>query len=148
VCWHSRLVFHFSPLLVLFLLLQGSGKTAGFLFPIIMSMIKSGGQQPPEGARRRVYPEALVLAPTRELASQIQDEANKFTYCTGIASVVVYGGAEVREQLRQIERGCDLLVATPGRLVDLIERGRLAMDNVRFLVLDEAGEFSFCYSKL
>ena len=57
---------------------------------------------------------------------------------TGIASVVVYGGAEVREQLRQIERGCDLLVATPGRLVDLIERGRLAMDNVRFLVLDEA----------
>ena len=116
----------------------GSGKTAGFLFPIIMSMIKTGGQQPPEGARRRVYPEALVLAPTRELASQIQDEANKFTYCTGIASVVVYGGAEVREQLRQIERGCDLLVATPGRLVDLIERGRLAMDNVRFLVLDEA----------
>ncbi len=116
----------------------GSGKTAGFLFPIIMSMIKNGGQQPPEGARRRVYPEALVLAPTRELASQIQDEANKFTYCTGIASVVVYGGAEVREQLRQIERGCDLLVATPGRLVDLIERGRLAMNNVRFLVLDEA----------
>ena len=116
----------------------GSGKTAGFLFPIIMSMIKTGGQQPPEGARRRVYPEALVLAPTRELASQIQDEASKFTYCAGIASVVVYGGAEVREQLRQIERGCDLLVATPGRLVDLIERGRLAMDNVRFLVLDEA----------
>lgn len=126
----------------------GSGKTAGFLFPIIMSMIKTGGQEPPEGARRRVYPEALVLAPTRELASQIQDEANKFTYCTGIASVVVYGGADVREQLRQIERGCDLLVATPGRLVDLIERGRLAMDNVRFLVLDEADrmlDVSLCF---
>jgi ATP-dependent RNA helicase DDX3X len=116
----------------------GSGKTAGFLFPIIMAMIRNGGQQPPEGTRRRVYPEALIMAPTRELASQIHDEAQKFTYCTGIASVVVYGGAEVREQLRQIERGCDLLVATPGRLVDLIERGRLAMDNVRFLVLDEA----------
>ena len=116
----------------------GSGKTAGFLFPIIMAMIRNGGQQPPEGARRRVYPEALVMAPTRELACQIQDEAAKFTYCTGIASVVVYGGAEVREQLRQIERGCDLLVATPGRLVDLIERGRIAMNNVRFLVLDEA----------
>jgi len=117
----------------------GSGKTAGFLFPIIMSMLKTGGNPPPENARgRRVYPEALVLAPTRELASQIHDEARKFTYCSGIASVVVYGGADVREQLRQIERGCDLLVATPGRLVDLIERGRLAMENIKFLVLDEA----------
>jgi len=116
----------------------GSGKTGGFLFPIIMNMVKSGGQEPPANARRRIYPEALILAPTRELASQIQDESRKFTYCTGIASVVVYGGTEVREQLRQIERGCDLLVATPGRLVDLIDRGRLAMDNIRFLVLDEA----------
>ena len=116
----------------------GSGKTAGFLFPIIMAMIRNGAQQPPENARRQVYPEALVLAPTRELASQIQDEAAKFTYCTGIASVVVYGGADVREQVRDIDRGCDLLVATPGRLVDLVERGRLAMINVRFLVLDEA----------
>ena len=116
----------------------GSGKTAGFLFPIIMSMLRQGGMDPPENARRRVFPQSLILAPTRELASQIQDEARKFTYCTGIASVVVYGGADVREQLRQIERGCDMLVATPGRLVDLIERGRLAMDNVKFLVLDEA----------
>lgn len=116
----------------------GSGKTAGFLFPIIMAMIRNGGHDPPENARRRVYPEALILAPTRELASQIQDESRKFTYCTGIASVVVYGGADVREQLRHIDRGCDLLVATPGRLVDLIERGRLAMDHIRFLVLDEA----------
>jgi ATP-dependent RNA helicase DDX3X len=116
----------------------GSGKTAGFLFPIIMSMIKNGGQEPPETSRRRTYPEALVLAPTRELAQQIYEEGRRFTYCTGIAPVVVYGGADVREQLRQIERGCDLLVATPGRLVDLIERGRLGMENVRFLVLDEA----------
>ena len=116
----------------------GSGKTAGFLFPIIMAMLKQGGIDPPDNARRRVYPQALVLAPTRELAQQIHEEGRRFTYCTGIASVVVYGGAEVREQLRQIERGCDLLVATPGRLVDLIERGRLAMENVRFLVLDEA----------
>jgi ATP-dependent RNA helicase DDX3X len=117
----------------------GSGKTAGFLFPIIMTMIRNGGSEPPpSGARRRVYPEALVLAPTRELASQIHDEAKRFTYATGIATVCVYGGAEVRDQIRQIDRGCDLLIATPGRLVDLIERGRLAMDNVKFLVLDEA----------
>ncbi|KAL7486930.1 hypothetical protein ACHAW6_012526, partial [Cyclotella cf. meneghiniana] len=117
----------------------GSGKTAGFLFPIIIAMLRNGGSEPPGGGRgRRVYPECLVLAPTRELASQIQEEAQKFLYCTGIASVVVYGGADVREQVRQIERGCDLLVATPGRLVDLIERGRLGMENVKFLVLDEA----------
>ena len=117
----------------------GSGKTAGFLFPIIMTMLKNGGTEPEGGVRgRRTYPECLVLAPTRELASQIQDEAQKFLYCTGIASVVVYGGADVRDQLRQIERGCDLLVATPGRLVDLIERGRLSMENVKFMVLDEA----------
>lgn len=116
----------------------GSGKTAGFLFPIIMSMLRNGGADPPENARRRVYPTALILAPTRELASQIQDEAKKFTYTSGIASVVVYGGADIKDQLRQIERGCDLLVATPGRLVDLIERGRIAMENIKFLVLDEA----------
>lgn len=117
----------------------GSGKTAGFLFPIIMAMLRNGGREPPEGAggRRRVYPEALVLAPTRELAQQIHEEGRRFTYRTGIASVVIYGGAEVREQLRQLGRGCDLLVATPGRLVDLIERGRIGMENVRFLVLDE-----------
>lgn len=117
----------------------GSGKTAGFLFPIIMTMIRNGGSEPPpSGARRRVYPEALVLAPTRELASQIHEEAKRFSYGTGIATVCVYGGAEVRDQIRQIDRGCDLLIATPGRLVDLIERGRLAMDIVKFLVLDEA----------
>ena len=101
-------------------------------------MLKQGGIDPPDNARRRVYPQALVLAPTRELAQQIHEEGRRFTYCTGIASVVVYGVATRRSQLRQIERGCDLLVATPGRLVDLIERGRLAMENVRFLVLDEA----------
>ena len=117
----------------------GSGKTAGFLFPIIMAMIKRGGMQPPDNRGSRCsYPNALVLAPTRELAQQIHDEARRFTYCTGIAPVVIYGGADVRDQLRQIERGCDLLVATPGRLVDLIERGRLAMECVTFLVLDEA----------
>ena len=126
----------------------GSGKTAGFLFPIIMSMLRNGGKEPPDGSRRRNYPEALVLAPTRELAQQIQEEARRFLYATGIASVVIYGGADVRDQLRQIERGCDLLVATPGRLVDLIERGRLGMENVQFLVLDEAVSSGFDICRL
>jgi ATP-dependent RNA helicase DDX3X len=87
---------------------------------------------------RKVHPNALILAPTRELAMQINEEALKFAYATGVQPVVVYGGAEVRDQLRTLEAGCDLLVATPGRLVDLIERGRVSLACVRFLVLDEA----------
>jgi ATP-dependent RNA helicase DDX3X len=127
----------------------GSGKTAGFLFPIIMAMIRNGARPPPDNSRgrRRTYPEALILAPTRELAQQIEDEGKRFCYCTGIATVCIYGGADVREQLRQMERGCDLLVATPGRLVDFIERGHLGMESIGFLVLDEAdrmlGTFPF-----
>lgn len=117
----------------------GSGKTAGFLFPVIAIMLKKGALPEPENARRRcAYITALVLAPTRELASQIYDESQKFCYCTGIRPVVVYGGAPINQQQQQIERGCDLVVATPGRLVDLIERGRLKLDIVQFLVLDEA----------
>merc|ERR1711871_222876 len=77
-------------------------------------------------------------APTRELASQIYEESQKFCYCTGIRPVVVYGGAAINQQQSQIERGADLVVATPGRLVDLIERGRIKLDIVQFLVLDEA----------
>jgi len=103
-----------------------------------MSMLAKGGSPPPNDGSRRNYPNALVLAPTRELASQIHDESRKFTYCTGIATVCIYGGADVRDQLRQIERGCDLLIATPGRLVDLIERGRVSMECIQFLCLDEA----------
>ncbi|GMH82976.1 hypothetical protein TL16_g09442, partial [Triparma laevis f. inornata] len=116
----------------------GSGKTAGFLFPTILSMLKNGGREDPENGRRRIFPNALIMAPTRELAIQIFDEAKKFTYCTGIAPVCIYGGADARQQLKDLERGCDLLIATPGRLIDLMERGRLGMANIGFLVLDEA----------
>lgn len=119
----------------------GSGKTGGFLFPTLAAMLREGAKPAAEtgsGRSRKSYPAALVLAPTRELASQIYDEAKKFCYCTGIAPVVIYGGAEVGRQLRELERGCDLLVATPGRLVDLIERGRISLAGIRFLILDEA----------
>ena len=87
---------------------------------------------------RKAYPTALILAPTRELVSQIHDEARKFAYRSWVRPAVVYGGADIGQQLRQIERGCDLLSATPGRLVDLIERGRISLANIRYLVLDEA----------
>ncbi|PWY96883.1 putative DED1-ATP-dependent RNA helicase [Testicularia cyperi] len=122
----------------------GSGKTGGFLFPILSALFTHGPPPPPpemaQGGfgRRKAYPTTLILAPTRELVSQIHDEARKFTYRSWVKPAVVYGGADIGTQLRQIERGCDLLSATPGRLVDLIERGRISLSNVRFLVLDEA----------
>lgn len=117
----------------------GSGKTCGFLFPLISLMLKHGALPEPETRRsRECYISALILAPTRELASQIWDEAQKFCYCTGIRPVVVYGGANIQQQQRELDRGADLLVATPGRLVDLIERGIIKLSSVQFLVLDEA----------
>ncbi|KAF8524166.1 P-loop containing nucleoside triphosphate hydrolase protein [Gautieria morchelliformis] len=118
----------------------GSGKTGGFLFPILSSAFSTGPRAPPSdnGLRRKAYPTTLILAPTRELVSQIHDEARKFAYRSWVRPAVVYGGADISMQLRQIERGCDLLSATPGRLVDLIERGRISLANIKYLVLDEA----------
>ena len=121
----------------------GSGKTGGFLFPILSQSFLDGptaAQTANNGAygRRKAFPTALILAPTRELVSQIYEESRKFAYRSWVKPCVVYGGADISSQLRQIERGCDLLVATPGRLVDLIERGRISLANIKYLVLDEA----------
>lgn len=114
----------------------GSGKTAAFCFPIIASILKKGFQPGPRG--RKAFPLALVLSPTRELSSQIYDEARKFTYQTGVRPVVVYGGAPQMQQLRELERGCDFLVATPGRLIDIMDRARVSLERVGYLALDEA----------
>ncbi|CAM0136814.1 ATP-dependent RNA helicase ded1 [Umbelopsis sp. WA50703] len=125
----------------------GSGKTGGFLFPLFSELFSKGpapqeeensSVPPGYGRSRKAYPTVLILAPTRELVSQIYAEGKKFGYRSWVKSCVVYGGADIGSQLRQIERGCDLLVATPGRLVDLIERARISMEQVRYLVLDEA----------
>ena len=126
----------------------GSGKTAGFLFPILTRAFSVGPSPLPGsalndpharyGRTRKAYPTTLILAPTRELVLQIHDESRKFAYRSWVKPCVVYGGADIGQQLRQIERGCDLLTATPGRLVDLIERGRISLANIKFLVLDEA----------
>ena len=122
----------------------GSGKTGGFLFPILSQAYLNGPSAvPPQmggaGYRsRKALPTSLILAPTRELVSQIFDEARKFAYRSWVRPCVVYGGADIGSQLRAMERGCDLLVATPGRLVDLIERGRISLSNIKYLVLDEA----------
>ena len=121
----------------------GSGKTGGFLFPILSQAFMYGPSSAPlqtnTGFRqRKAFPTSLILAPTRELVSQIHDEARKFAYRSWVRPCVVYGGADIGTQLRAIERGCDLLVATPGRLVDLIERGRISLANIKYLILDEA----------
>ncbi|KAJ2398095.1 ATP-dependent RNA helicase ded1 [Coemansia sp. RSA 2603] len=121
-----------------------SGKTGGFLFPILNESFRTGPAEIPAGEgrqsyrSRKAYPIALILSPTRELTSQIYEEARKFCYRSWVRPCVVYGGADIGQQLRQVERGCDLLVATPGRLVDLIERARISLKNIRYLVLDEA----------
>jgi ATP-dependent RNA helicase DDX3X len=122
----------------------GSGKTGGFLFPILSQAFLNGPSPLPPtaagsfGRQRKAYPTSLILAPTRELVSQIYEESRKFAYRSWVRPCVVYGGADIGSQLRQIERGCDLLVATPGRLIDLIERGRISLCNIKYLVLDEA----------
>ncbi|KAJ9541402.1 hypothetical protein OSB04_027908 [Centaurea solstitialis] len=115
----------------------GSGKTAAFCFPIISGIMRGQSVQRPHGFRT-VFPLALILSPTRELSCQIHVEARKFAYQTGVKVVVVYGGAPINQQLRELERGVDILVATPGRLVDLLERAKVSLQMIRYLALDEA----------
>ncbi|XP_028249776.1 DEAD-box helicase 3 X-linked a isoform X9 [Parambassis ranga] len=127
----------------------GSGKTAAFLLPVLsqiytegpgdaLQAVKNSGQENGRYGRRKQYPISLVLAPTRELALQIYDEARKFAYRSRVRPCVVYGGADIGQQIRELERGCHLLVATPGRLVDMMERGKIGLDYCNYLVLDEA----------
>ncbi|XP_063323889.1 ATP-dependent RNA helicase DDX3X-like isoform X2 [Pelmatolapia mariae] len=127
----------------------GSGKTAAFLLPVLsqiytdgpgeaLNAAKASGQENGKYGRRKQYPISLVLAPTRELALQIYDEARKFSYRSRVRPCVVYGGADIGQQIRDLERGCHLLVATPGRLVDMMERGKIGLDYCNYLVLDEA----------
>ncbi|CAG5865376.1 unnamed protein product [Menidia menidia] len=127
----------------------GSGKTAAFLLPVLsqiytegpgdaLQAAKGSGQDNGRYGRRKQYPLSLVLAPTRELALQIYDEARKVAYRSRVRPCVVYGGADIGQQIRELERGCHLLVATPGRLVDMMERGKIGLDYCNYLVLDEA----------
>jgi len=115
----------------------GSGKTAAFLFPIIHHIMRQGSRHQ-RYSRKAATPEGLILAPTRELASQIHDEAIRFTYESSVRCVVVYGGADIRQQMDELHKGCGIVVATPGRLDDLLERRRISLSKIKFLVLDEA----------
>jgi len=115
----------------------GSGKTAAFLMPMLSNIFHNPGKIPRHQSRK-AYPLALVLSPTRELTNQIYQEALKFAYRSKVRPCVIYGGADVGEQLRDLSRGCHLLVATPGRLADFLERGKVGLEFCRFLCLDEA----------
>lgn len=109
----------------------GSGKTLGYLIPAFMHL-KRVRKNPQMG------PTVLVLSPTRELATQIQDEAVKFGRSARISCTCLYGGAPKGPQLRDLSRGVDIVVATPGRLNDILEMRRVSLSQVSYLVLDEA----------
>ncbi|KAH8306702.1 hypothetical protein KR044_007184, partial [Drosophila immigrans] len=110
----------------------GSGKTAAFLLPILTNIL----DEPSDLEIGK--PLAVIVSPTRELAIQIFNEARKFAYSTYLKISLVYGGTSVKHQNESINKGCHLLIATPGRLLDFVERTFIMFDNIRYVVLDEA----------
>jgi ATP-dependent RNA helicase DeaD len=108
----------------------GTGKTAAFGLPLLQ-LIEDG----------KKYPQALVICPTRELCLQIVNEIELFKkHLRGVHVVAVYGGASITMQIRDIRRGVQIVVATPGRLIDLIERKAINLEEIKYVVLDEADE--------
>jgi ATP-dependent RNA helicase DeaD len=104
----------------------GTGKTAAFSLPLLTKIKYDGPVQ------------ALILVPTRELAVQVTSEINRLAKYTGIRTVSVYGGQSINIQNDQLERGAQIIVATPGRLIDHIKHGSIQLDSVKYVVLDEA----------
>ncbi|HTT42608.1 MAG TPA: DEAD/DEAH box helicase [Steroidobacteraceae bacterium] len=106
----------------------GTGKTAAFVLPILQQL----------GAPQAASPRALVLTPTRELAAQVAASAAEYGRYLTLRTVVIFGGVSEKPQVQALRQGCDLLVATPGRLLDLAQQRLLDLSQVRCLVLDEA----------
>src|SRR4029079_2472565 len=108
----------------------GTGKTAAFGLPLL---------QLTDSAKK--YPQALVVCPTRELCIQIVNEIDLFKkFIPGMHVLAVYGGASIRTQIRELKRGVQIVVATPGRLIDLIERKAINLEQIQYVVVDEADE--------
>jgi len=107
----------------------GSGKTGAFLLPLVQVI-----------ERGHTFPQALILVPTRELAVQVQLEIEKLTKGTGIRSVAIFGGVSYEPQLHALRQGVHIIVATPGRLLDHVQRGHVDFLSLRDLILDEADE--------
>ncbi|MBD8388134.1 DEAD/DEAH box helicase [Dysgonomonas sp. BGC7] len=110
----------------------GTGKTAAFSLPIIQHLYLNKAH----GKKREIR--ALMLTPTRELAIQINESLRDYTRYTGIRHCVIYGGVKQNAQVSELKNGVDILVATPGRLLDLMNQGIISLDSVRHFVLDEA----------
>ena len=106
----------------------GTGKTAAFLLPFFNSWREE----------ETAGPQAIVLAPTRELVVQVAEEATKLAPCPNCRTVAIYGGQRFQSQLTQLKRGAALIVGTPGRVLDHLSRGTLGLDRIRYAVLDEA----------
>jgi ATP-dependent RNA helicase DeaD len=113
----------------------GTGKTAAFMLPMLQRLIDRRVEQP---GRKGIF--GLVLAPTRELAMQVNTAAARYGEGIGVRTLAVYGGAPIGPQLSALRRGVDVVVATPGRAIDLINRGGLKLDELEVAVLDEADE--------
>ena len=109
----------------------GTGKTAAFALPILQRL---------DAADRGKEPSALILVPTRELALQVSQAFGSYGRSVGVRLVAIYGGAPARQQIEALRRGVDVVVATPGRALDLCDRGALKLGSVRTVVLDEADE--------
>ena len=109
----------------------GSGKTAGFALPILQILNS-------EPSLRKRPIRALILTPTRELAAQVHDEFREYSEFTDLRSTVIFGGVGANPQIRALRNGVDILVATPGRLLDLENQGVLSLSKIEILVLDEA----------
>ncbi|MDA7423133.1 DEAD/DEAH box helicase [Thalassococcus lentus] len=112
----------------------GTGKTAAFGLPIVSKLLRLEGRPDPKSVR------GLVLAPTRELAGQIRDNLRAYAEGTSLRINLVVGGAGINGQINRLQRGTDVLVATPGRLIDLLDRRAVRLDKAKFLVLDEADQ--------
>jgi ATP-dependent RNA helicase RhlE len=109
----------------------GTGKTAGFTLPILHLLSKEEPQR-----RRKIR--SLILTPTRELAAQIEENVKEYSTFLDIRSTVIFGGVNANPQIRTLRQGVDILIATPGRLLDLENQGHVSLRDVEILVLDEA----------
>ena len=112
----------------------GTGKTAAFGVPLVAQMLADPRRPSPRSVR------ALVLAPTRELAQQIMVNLKGYCENTPLKAQMVVGGVSINAQIKRLERGVDMLVATPGRLLDLMDRRAVLLNETTFLVLDEADQ--------
>ena len=110
----------------------GTGKTAGFTLPLLHRLQHS------HDGRRQKNPRALILTPTRELAAQVGESVREYGRHLPIRSALIYGGVSIRPQIVKLDKGCEIVIATPGRLLDHVNQGTVDLSQIEILVLDEA----------